>query len=108
MVVFLAIMGQNITLTRCYNAGKIATNGKSDTKAQCIVGDKGSASDSSFTNTFYMDFNDNLIANSFAKKKTEAEMQTDEFLEELKGSANNTAWKRDPKKNNGMPILSWQ
>ena len=86
----------------------MATKGYGDVRGHSIVGNIGKASTSDFTNTFYISFNDMLAGNSFAKRKTEEEMRTDEFLEELKGSANNTAWKRDPKKNDGMPILSWQ
>lgn len=52
-------------------------------------------------------FNKNLKYEQGAK--TTSEMKTKEFLNALKGSSGNTAWKADSGNiNDGMPILSWQ
>lgn len=108
-----------VSISNCYNFGDIHRY-NSGTFEGGIVGEITTSSTLSTSNCYFL----NQIRDEYNYKalkgvgnienqpgiegKEEGEMKAESFLTVIKGTENNPNWKRDPNKNEGLPILSWQ
>ena len=105
------ICGHNSLMSRirnCYNVGNLVSD-KDEIRAGGIAG--AGATTSVIEDCYYLEGICDVGAYSVptaTESRTEEQMKTQEFVEELQGTQTETIWKIVEGRNNGYPILSWQ